>query len=157
MKPLIKKWYWLAFLVGFSPYLVGAVPAQKIEKKVIPSLSHTPSRSIVIKNEISRSSQGKSYLGMHYLPTAFSISVNKQEIEHGAKKEISIKDDIITVCYEYEFKDGKVKGAKEVMFRLDPKQKQHTITFSWDDQWRLALSDATPISCKELYKKWSIW
>ena len=157
MKPLVKESYFFAYLIGISTYLIGALPTPKVEKKDPQQISNATTRAIIVKNEITRTSQGKSYLGMHYLPTAFSISVNKNEIAHGEKKELIVENDTITICYEYQFKDGKVKGAKEVLFKLDPKQKQHTITFSWDDQWRLALSDAKPVSCKELYKKWGIW
>jgi hypothetical protein len=111
------------------------------------------SRAVVISSGITRKSQGYKKWGTHY-PTSFKVSINDQMLESGRQKKFSVSENKIRVKYEYSFLKGKIKGAKEITFALDPRQSQHTLTFSWDDPWRVRVSSANPISTKELYKKW---
>lgn len=86
-----------------------------------------------------------------YTPNKFVFKVNGKEVEPG--KEVSIPTaDTFLVRYDYEFANGKRKGAKEIEFKRNPNAQKLDMRFSWNNQWRVSFKDdaATPVKVTQV-------
>ncbi len=127
----------------------------------IPTISETGEqvkvsngpRTVKIKNNIVEKKLKYKYLFLSYIPTKFSITINGQELKRDEKMDVTIKDNKLSVRYDYEFMDGKRTGAKVVHFEVDPEAQELDLSFSWKDEWRIIIDGATPTSFERIEKK----
>lgn len=102
----------------------------------------TTKKSITVHNKITKDMLGYKYIIMNY-PSVFSIKVNDVLIPAGQSQTIAITNNILTVQYEYEFGKRR-KGSKAIEFKVPATIKNTDLTFSWNDDWRVKLSNGTP-------------
>jgi hypothetical protein len=79
---------------------------------------------------------GYRKFGTHY-PTTFKITIAGKLLKEGDSLSTSIKNNILTVRYDFEFMNGYRNGAKEVLFTLKPGVEQLTLAFNWKEEHRL--------------------
>ncbi len=106
-------------------------------------------RSIKICNTINDSMTSHSSPIGSLTPT-FSVMVNDQAIKNGESLNINLKENQITVRYDFNFLKGMNKGSRAVTFNVKPKTEKLTLSFSWDNEWRVIVDGATPVSCEQI-------
>ncbi len=107
------------------------------------------SRTVQVSNNITQKMLGYKYF-VHYYPNKFILTINDMPVEQDQTKNIIIKDNKVAVRYEYEFLHGMRKGAKITTFDIEPKADHLNITFSWDNEWRVIMADATPLEATKI-------
>jgi len=103
-------------------------------------------RDVIIKNGITDKMEKYPYLFMKIKPTKFFISVNGKKLEQNKQEKFSIKNNKLNVRYDYEFQNGRRKGAKVVTFSIPEKIDELTIKFKWKKKWRVQIKGAKPLS-----------
>ncbi len=78
-----------------------------------------------------------------YTPN-FALTVNDQILRPGRDQLITITDNKLVVTYSYNFLNGYKKGKRSVEFKINPNQDLYEITFSWHNDWRVIIPQATP-------------
>ena len=127
---------------------IPAVPQTKEQAKV-----STESRTVKIKNNVVEKKLKYKYLFLTYIPTKFSITINDQELKQDEEMDVTIKDNKLSVRYDYEFMDGKRTGAKVVHFEVDPEAQELDLSFSWKDKWRVIIDGAEATSFERIEKE----
>jgi hypothetical protein len=87
------------------------------------------------------------------VPTVFKLTVNGNEIKQNDTQQIDVADNTIRINYEWEFKKMYVVHHREyraVDFTIATTSQDFTIQFSWDDDFRLLVDNATAIQCVNL-------
>jgi hypothetical protein len=108
-------------------------------------LASCKSKTISLTNKINNAMLQKSYLLMSFSPDLFAISINGKLLEPNQTVDTQIDNDTVIVRYSYSFAKGFYKGTNDVLFKLkNPNQKKFTITFSWDNKFRLIIPDMIP-------------
>ncbi|BDC35038.1 hypothetical protein Noda2021_09960 [Candidatus Dependentiae bacterium Noda2021] len=102
----------------------------------------TTKKSLTVHNKITKEMLGYKYIIMNY-PSYFSIKVNDVLIPAGQSQNIVVTNNRVSVQYEYEFGKRR-KGSKVIEFTLPATIKNTDLTFSWNDDWRVKLSNGTP-------------
>jgi hypothetical protein len=118
------------------------IPKINKEKKAI--------RHIEVKNTITP--KMLTYEKHWYKPTPskFSLFANGTEIKQGSKEFVELENNVLTVCYECEFKKLGIlyhREKKEIIFEIPAEKRACTIDFSWDSDNRIAIADATSCKC----------
>jgi len=110
--------------------------------------------SVTIENHITKKMLTYKYF-VSYSPTKFDLYANNVHLVTLDEKnrpistnlnQVPLKDNTLVIRYDYEFMNGSRKGAKEVIFEVNPNVSVLNLTFSWKDKWRVVLDNATPIS-----------
>lgn len=107
----------------------------------------------IITNGITKDMTGYEFWQTKYYPDRLTISINGKPMEPGAKIEIPGTEKVMTVRYDYSFAKGFRTGAKEILFELCPTKKSYALSFSWYNQWRVALEGAQPKEMKRVRYK----
>ena len=97
---------------------------------------------IVIRNNIKPKMLEYTFLKIGYSPDSFSLKVNGTQVLPGSSIGLASNKKTMTVRYDYSFAKGWRTGAKEIIFELDPKNKECDLEFSWYNQWRVVASGA---------------
>lgn len=113
-------------------------------------------RTITIKNGITKAMLGYSYFGTYY-PNKFTITANgtplvsldkssfrnikhKHEIVQNNYVNTEITDNTLIITFDFEFLDGRKAGTREVTFTIAPEIESLTLTFNWKhDDWHVIL------------------
>ena|SRR5579872_4741016 len=106
--------------------------------------------SITIKNAIEPNMIAYKHWTGTYDPDTFTITINGVEVAQGAEHTIPATQDPITIRYDYSFVNGKRTGAKVVSYQLNENITEANITFSWNNDWRVVVDNATPIEIEEV-------
>jgi len=120
------------------------VSSNKSVQKPLEKSALAPSQKkmITINNKITKQATGYHYIFMHY-PT-LDIRVNNKLIGQGETAQVEVKNNKLLVRYDYKFGSHR-QGAKIIEFKLNPGSQSHDLTFSWDDEWRVQVENATPV------------
>jgi len=121
-----------------APQAETALPKKQIE------------RSVCVKNGITKKMISYTKCFVSYTPD-FHIRINEQELKPGSQETFAIKGDTIAISYDYNFLNGYKKGKKVVEFALPEDTTTFEVTFSWNDDWRVILPSAKPISSNQIY------
>lgn len=83
----------------------------------------------------------------------FSIKIGSLVLAPGETIQVPVKNNKVTVRYEYSFLKGVYKGANEIIFNLvDPVKKEYDLNFSWKKEhepWRIMIAGAKPLEKKK--------
>lgn len=120
--------------------LAEQIPTQNQLTK--QSIKAPQERIVKIHNNITKDMLGYKYIIMNY-PSSFVIKINNKVVAPGSTESIVVKDNTLSVQYEYEFGKRR-KGSKIIDFKVDPSTTESNLTFSWSDDWRVKLSNGTP-------------
>ncbi len=114
--------------------------------------------SITIENQLTKKMLTYKYF-VSYNPTKFDLYANnvhlitldeKQRPVSTQLNKVPLKDNKLVIRYYYEFMNGSRKGAKEVVFKIEPDTEILNLTFSWKDKWRVIFDNAVPISVERI-------
>jgi len=119
-------------------------PKNTTQSKTTQKEHYKPiNKTITIKNNITSDMLAyKHWTGTH--EPFFILTVNGKKIEQGKQEEITIKDNILEVRYDYSFANGFRKGATIVSCSIEKDAKKVAITFSWNDEWQIKTDNAQP-------------
>jgi hypothetical protein len=102
-------------------------------------------KSIVITNGIEPQMLAYKHWTGTYNPELFTIQVNGTEVAAGSTYSLESAATPLQIRYDYSFVNGTRKGGKIVSYTLNENSDSATITFSWQDTWKVMVSNATPI------------
>ena len=102
-------------------------------------------RTVTITNSIEPSMLAYKHWTGTYSPDIFTIQVNGTEIAPGNSYTLESTTTPLEIRYDYSFVNGTRKGGKIVSYTMNEKSDVATITFSWQDTWKVIVSNATPI------------
>lgn len=115
--------------------------------------AHSERKTITITNAIEPDMLDYEYWGKR-TPESFTVLINKKEIKHGESYEVKKEEENLTITYSYSFASGIYKGSKEVTYKMNDNADKEKLTFSWNETWRVLVSNATPIKQEKVqYKK----
>lgn len=103
--------------------------------------AHT-TKPFTITNGITKEMTGYEFWKTKYYPDSLAISINGRPVEIGSSVEIAQNDKTVTVRYDYSFAKGFRKGAKEMLFELNPDKKEYLLNFSWYHDDRITAEGA---------------
>ncbi|HZW60782.1 MAG TPA: hypothetical protein VFF04_01010 [Candidatus Babeliales bacterium] len=96
--------------------------------------------TVTIANDIAEKSLNYKHAFINYHPTMFDLTVNGKKIEPGTEQAVPVGDDnMLTIMYYCEFKDGKRKSCKRYFYKLKPNVKSAGITFDWHADPRIMM------------------
>jgi hypothetical protein len=101
-------------------------------------------KNIKVTNKIKPKMLEYHFLKINYSPDIFKLKVNNCQLNPNSSITIPSNQKTMTVRYDYSFANGWRTGAKEITFELDPKSTECNLEFSWDNEWRIVASGATP-------------
>lgn len=107
-------------------------------------------RTIVVKNGITRKMLGYSHWTGTYRPTTFVIDIDGNPLGQNEEQSVTIKNNRLTVSYRYSFMKGYRTGARNITFIVDPEATTVTLTFAWKDKWHILCDNASPESAEEI-------
>ena len=106
-------------------------------------------RAVKVTNNIEQSMLTYKHWTGKYEPSTFVMKIDGQTIEQDKEYDIIVTDNILEVRYDYSFINGIRKGAKIIKFQLEKNAVDLLITFSWNDEWRVIIDQATPVEIQE--------
>ncbi len=106
-------------------------------------------KAVKVTNNIEQSMLTYKHWTGKYEPSTFVVSIDGQTIEQNKEYNILVTDSTLKVRYDYSFINGMRKGAKIIKFQLEKNAVDLLITFSWNDEWRVIIDQATPVEIKE--------
>lgn len=106
------------------------------------TIGPTTPNNYTITNGITKEMTGYEFWNTKYYPDSLDISINGQAVKIGNSIEIAQNDTTITVRYDYSFAKGFRKGAKEMLFELNPAKKKYLLNFSWHHDDRITAEGA---------------
>ena len=113
--------------------------------QIAEETKQTQSSSITISNNIAQEALVYKHWSGTYTPEQFTISVNGNELQQGEKIDVCPENGIVTLGYTYSFHNGMRTGGKKVEYKLNENTAHSAIGFSWKDDWRILLDNATAI------------
>lgn len=113
------------------------------------TLVASKTRTITVKHKISQSMIGKNYLGVTYTPQ-FGVDINGKPLKFEEKQKVSISDNTLKVNYHFNFMHGIRKGSRQVLYRVPEDISECTLEFSWEDDQRILIPNATFCHCTVL-------
>ncbi len=120
----------------------SSIPTQNQDQILKPTKKHNE-RVITVINKITKKMISYNKCFVSYAPN-FALTVNNQILRPGREQLITITDNKLTVTYSYNFLNGYKKGKRSVEFEINPNQDLYEITFSWHNDWRIIIPQATP-------------
>lgn len=106
--------------------------------------SNIKKRTITVTNNITKKMISYTKCFVSYTPD-FNLIINDEIIPPGHTRKVVVdNNNMLIVTYSYNFLNGYKKGKRSVSFELNPNQNAYEITFSWQNDWRLMIAQATP-------------
>jgi hypothetical protein len=102
-------------------------------------------QSITITNGIKPDMLAYKHWTGTYTPDEFTVTINGVSIAQGAQHTLPADTTNIDLQYHYSFMNGMRSGTKTVSYQLHENVSTACITFSWKDDWKLLLDNATAI------------
>ena len=128
-----------------APKLIIETPKVADAKPIKPATSVPKERTIKLHNAITNDMLKKKHLLKTFVPTKLIIYVNGKEFKQDETVSINVKDNKLTISFDYEFLDNKkYSGTHEVTFELDPAKNEFDLTFTWNGKQHL-LIDGTDV------------
>lgn len=118
----------------------------------VENSSKNENKTITITNAIESKTIDYDYWGKR-TPESFTIHINDVEVKQGETHEISKENKEFKITYSYSFVSGMYKGSEEITYNIDDLADQETLTFSWNETWRVHVSNATPIKREKVKYK----
>ena len=132
-----------------APKLIIETPKVADVKPIKPATSVPKERTIKLHNSITNDMLKKKHLLKTFTPTKLIIYVNGKEFKKDETMSIIMKDNKLTISFDYEFLDNKkYSGTHEVTFELDPAKNEFDLTFTWNGKQHLLIDGAEAISIK---------
>jgi len=132
-----------------APKLIIETPKIADAKPVKPADSIPKERTIKLHNSITPEMLKKKYFLRTFIPTKLIVYVNGKEFKKDETVSITIKDNQLTLSFEYEFLDNKkYAGSHEVTLELDPAKNEFDLTFTWNGKQHLLIEGAEVVSIK---------
>lgn len=115
-----------------------------IETAVVPQQA-----PIVITNAIDQGMLAYKHWTGTYTPELFTLKVNGTDVALGEKHELPAATTTVELRYDYSFMKGMRTGAKKVSYQLNENVTHANITFSWKDNWKVLVDNATAVKQEE--------
>jgi len=124
-------------------------------------LAHTPSQLISVENTVLEKIpqpiiltnkivpdmlQYKHWTGT-YSPKDFDLYINDTKVSFGETYTLKDPTQPFTVHFDYCFSVMRTirKGTKKFFYQMKEQCSTATLTFSWLDQWKVLIDNATPL------------
>lgn len=98
---------------------------------------------IIITNAIDSSMLAYKHWTGTYSPEIFTITINGTEIAQGSQHTLPAETKTVDISLYYSFMKGMRTGTKIVSYQLNENITQATMTFSWKDDHKVLLDNAT--------------
>lgn len=130
--------------------MAGNQASSENQPDTISQKCATPqTKAVRVTNNIEQSMLTYKHWTGKYEPSTFVMKIDGQTIEQDKEYDIIVTDNILKVRYDYSFINGMRKGAKIIKFQLEKNAVDLLITFSWNDEWRVIINQATPVEIQE--------
>ena len=102
-------------------------------------------KSIKITNAIDDTMLGYKHWTGTYNPDSFVIYINETEVAQGSEYELASGTTTMDIRYTYSFMKNMYSGTKTVSYKLNENSTCATITFSWHQDPKIIIDNATAI------------
>jgi hypothetical protein len=115
--------------------------------EIAPQTNDAPvekvAQPIIITNAIEPSMLAYKHWTGTYTPETFTITINGTEVAQGTQHTLPAETKNIDISFYYSFMNGMRTGTKVVSYQLNENITQATMTFSWKDDHKILLDNAT--------------
>jgi len=119
--------------------------ASETNQKTTSKISTMQTAPITITNAIEPGMLAYKHWTGTYSPDIFAVSINGTDVSQGTTYELPAQSTTVEIGYTYSFANGIKTGGKKIEYQLHKNITQAHITFSWKDDWRIIVDNATAI------------
>lgn len=131
-----------------------AITANTVQPTLTPALKKSATkRTVTITNSITPAMRIKKHWTGEKTPDKLAILLDGKQIEPGKTVSAQLKDDLLTLEFDYSFMNGYRTGKNQVIFQVPEDQERLDMTFSWENDFRVILDKAIPKTKEAIEKR----